>query len=65
MILCGTDNGWYFQLKVNLLNDMTKGTDKFRKTIVKTMHLLTNYVAPPRLQRMRDPDGKGLAFVQG
>jgi hypothetical protein len=69
MLLCGTDNGWYFELKVNLLNNMTMGTNNFPKTIpkiiVETMRLLTNYVAPPRLQRVRNPDGKGLAFVQG
>ena len=27
--------------------------------------MLTNYKAPPRLQRVCNPDGKGLAFVQG
>jgi hypothetical protein len=65
MLLHGADNGRYFQLKVNLSNNMTKGANNFLKTIVKTMCLLTNYVAPPRLQRVRDPDGKGLAYVQG
>ena len=44
---------------------MTKGTDNNPKTIFETMRLLTNYVPPPRLQRVRDPDGKGLAFIQG
>ena len=29
------------------------------------MRLLTNYVPPPRFQRVYDPDGEGLAFVQG
>ncbi len=65
MLLRGADNGWYFQLKVDLSNNTTKGTDNFPKTIVETMHLLTNYMAPPRLQRACNPDGKGLAFVQG
>jgi hypothetical protein len=65
MLLCGADNGRYSQLKVDLSNDMMKGTDNFPKMIVKTMHLLTNYVAPPRLQHACNPDGKGLAFVQG
>jgi hypothetical protein len=65
MLLRGADNGRYFQLKVDLSNDMTKGTDNYPKTIVETMRLLTDYVPPPRLQRMRDPDGEGLAFVQG
>jgi hypothetical protein len=50
---------------VDLLNDMTKGTDNYPKTIGKTMRLLTDYVPLPRLQRVRDPDGEGLAFVQG
>ena len=65
MLLRGADNGGYFQLKVDLSNDMTKGADNYPKTIVETMRLLTNYVPPPRLQRVRDPDGKGLAFIQG
>jgi hypothetical protein len=67
MLLRGADNGRYFQLKVDLLNNMTKGTDNYLKTIVKTICLLTDYVPPPRLQlqRVRDPDGKGLAFIQG
>ena len=65
MLLCGADNGRYFQLKVDLSNDMTKGTDNYTKTIVETMRLLTDYVPPPRLHRVCDPDGEGLAFVQG
>ncbi len=65
MLLCGADNSRYHQLKVGLSNDMTKGTDNFPKTIVETMRILNNYVPPPRLQRLRDPDGEGLAFVQG
>ena len=44
---------------------MTKGADNYLKTIVETMCLLTDYVPPPRLQRVRDPDGEGLAFIQG
>jgi hypothetical protein len=65
MLLRGADNGRYFQLKVDLSNDRMKGTDNYPMTIVETMRLLTNYVPPPRLQRMRDPDGEGLAFIQG
>jgi hypothetical protein len=65
MLLRGADNGRYFQLKVDLSNDMTKGADNYPKTIVETMRLLTNYVPPPRLQRVRNPDGEGLAFIQG
>ena len=64
-MLRGAENGRYFQLKVDLSNDMTKRTDNYPKTIVKTMHLLTDYVPPPRLQRVRDLDGEGLAFIQG
>jgi hypothetical protein len=65
MLLRGTNNSQYFQLKVDLSNNMTKVTDNYPKTIVKTMRLLTDYVPPPRLQRMHDPDGEGLAFIQG
>ena len=65
MMLRGANNGQYFQLKIDLLNGMTKGTNNFPKTIVETMRLLTNYVPQPRLQRSCDPDGKGLAFIQG
>ena len=56
----------YFQFKVDLLsNDMTKGAHNYPKMIVETLRLLTDYVPPPRLQRMHDPEGEGLAFVQG
>ncbi len=64
MLLRGANNSRYFQLKVDLSNDMTKETDNFPKTIVETMHLLTNYVPPPRLQHAHNPDGEGLAFIQ-
>ncbi len=37
MLLRGANNGRYFQLKVDLSNDMTKGTDNYPKTIVETM----------------------------
>jgi hypothetical protein len=65
MLLRRTDNSRYFQLKVDLSNDMTKGTDNYPKTIVKTIRLLTDYVPPPRLHCMCDLDGEGLAFIQG
>jgi hypothetical protein len=65
MILCKADNSRYSQLKNDLSNDMTKGTNNFPKTIVETMHLLTNCKASLRLQQVHDPDGEGLAFVQG
>jgi hypothetical protein len=65
MLHRGADNSQYFQLKVDLSNDMTKGTDNYPKKIAETMRLLTDYVPPPRLQRVRDPEGEGLAFIQG
>ena len=66
MLLHGADNDRYYQSKVDLSNNMTKGTDNYLKTIVETMmRMLTDYVSPPRLQCVRDPDGKGLAFIQG
>ncbi len=40
MILQGSDNSRFYQLKTDLANDMTKGQDSFLKTIVQTMHLL-------------------------
>ncbi len=43
MLLRGTDNGRYFQLKVDLSNDMTR-IDTYPKTIVETMRLLTDYM---------------------
>ncbi len=65
MLLRGADNGRYYQFKVDLSNDMTKGTDNYPKTMVETMRMLTDYVPPPRLQHVRDPDDEGLAFIQG
>jgi hypothetical protein len=65
MLLRGANNGRYYQFKVDLSNDMTKGTDNYPKTMVETMRMLTDYAPPPRLQRVRNPDGKGLAFIQG
>jgi hypothetical protein len=65
MLLRGTDNSQYFQLKVVLSSDMTKRTDDYPKTIVETLRLLTDYAPPPRLQRACNPDGEGLAFIQG
>jgi hypothetical protein len=65
MLLHGADNGRYYQFKVDLSNNMTKGTDNYPKTMVETMRMLTDYIPPPRLQSVRNPDGKGLAFIQG
>ncbi len=65
MLLRKADNSQYYQFKVDLSNDMTKGTDNYPKTTVETMRMLTNYVPLPRLQHVPDPDGEGLAFIQG
>ncbi len=65
MLLRGADNSRYYQFKVDLSTDMMKGTDNYPKTMAETMRMLTDYVPPPRLQRVRDPDGEGLAFIQG
>ena len=64
MILRGSDNSRYYQLKTDLANDMTKGTDNYPKTIVETTHLLNDYKVPARQQRIRDPDDDGVTFVQ-
>ncbi len=42
MLLRGANNSRYYQLKVDLSNDMTKGTDNFPKTMGKIMRILTN-----------------------
>ena len=65
MLLRGANNGRYYQFKVGLSNNTTKGIDNYPKMMGETMRMLTDYVPPPRLQRVRDPDGEGLASVQG
>jgi hypothetical protein len=65
MLLREADNGRYYQFKVDLSNDMTKGTDNYPKMMVETMRMLTNYVPLPRFQCVCDLDGEGLAFIQG
>ena len=65
MLLSVSHNGRYYQFKLDLSNDMTKGANNYPKTIVETMRMFTNYIPPWRLQRMRDPDGEGLAIIQG
>ncbi len=42
MLLRGANNSRYYQLKVDLSNDMTKGTNNFPKTMVDTMPILTD-----------------------
>jgi hypothetical protein len=48
MILRGSDNSRFYRVKTNLQNDMTKGTDNYPKTVVKTTRLLSKYKVPPR-----------------
>ncbi len=64
MILRGSDNSQFYQLKTDLANDMTKGQDNFPKSIVETTRLLNDYKVPARQQRVRDPNDDGVAFVQ-
>ncbi len=42
-VLQGSDNSRYYQLKTDLVNDMTKGMDNYPKTLVDTMRLITDY----------------------
>jgi hypothetical protein len=65
MILRGSDNSRFYQVKTDLQNDMTKGTDNFPKTVVETTRLLSDYKVPPRHVRAREPDSEGVAFMQG
>jgi hypothetical protein len=65
MILRGSDNSRFYQVKTDLQNDMTKGTDNFSKTVVQTIRLLSNYKVPPRHVCAQEPDSKGVVFVQG
>ncbi len=65
MILRGSDNSRFYQAKTFLQNDMTKGTDNFPKTVLQMTCLLSNYKVPPRHVRAREPDSKGVAFMQG
>jgi hypothetical protein len=64
MVLQGSDNTRFYQLKINLANSMTMKKDKFLKTMVEMQHLLNNYKVPPRQLRVRGPDSNGVAFVQ-
>ena len=65
MILRGSDNSRFYQVKTDLQNDMTKGTDNFPKTVIKTTRLFSDYKVPPRHVRAREPDSEGVAFMQG
>ncbi len=64
MVLQGSDNSRYYQLKTDLANNMTKGTDNYPKMLVDTMRLITDYKVPPRLQRVQPGGETGVAFVQ-
>jgi hypothetical protein len=48
MILQGSDNSRFYQVKTDLQNNMTKGTNNFPKTVVETTRLLSDYKVPPR-----------------
>jgi hypothetical protein len=65
MILQRSDNSRFYQVKTNLQNDMTKGTNNFPKTVVQMTRLLSNYKVPPRHVHAHEPDSEGVAFVQG
>jgi hypothetical protein len=65
MILQGSDNSRFYQLKTDLANDMTKGQDNCLKTIVKTMHLLNNYNVPVRQQHTKHLNDNGLQNTGG
>ena len=65
MALRGSDKSCYYQLKTDLSNNMTKRMDNFPKTMVDTIHLISNYKVPPRLQCAQPGGDAGVAFVQG
>jgi hypothetical protein len=64
MTLQGSDNSRFYQLKTNLVNDMTKGQDNLPKTIVKMTCLLNNYKVPAKQQHIKGPNNNGVAFVK-
>ncbi len=64
MVLCGANQSTYGKLKDNLSNYMTKGVDNFPKTIVNTMHLMSDYKVPKRAPRIRAGGNEGVPFVQ-
>jgi hypothetical protein len=64
MILQGSDNTRFYQLKIDLANSMTMKQDKFLKTMVETQGLLNNYKTPPRQQCAKDLDSNGITFIQ-
>jgi hypothetical protein len=60
MILQGSDNSRFYQLKTDLTNNMTKGQDNFLKTIIKITCLLNNYKVPARQQCIKDLNNNGV-----
>jgi hypothetical protein len=47
-ILRGSDNSRFYQVKTDLQNVVTKGTNNFPKTVIQTTRLLSDYKVPPR-----------------
>ncbi len=64
MFLQGADQMKYYQLKNELVKDMTKSSNNYPKSKVEALHLLNNYKGLLRMMKMRESDGEGLAFVQ-
>jgi hypothetical protein len=60
MIPQGLDNSRFYQVKTNLQNNMTKGTNNFPKTVVQTTCLLSNYKVPPGHVPAQEPDSEGV-----
>ena len=63
MLLRGADNSRYYQFKLDLSNDMTKGANNFLKTMAEIMCMLINYIPPGRVQCLRDPDVERLPII--
>jgi hypothetical protein len=63
MVLWGSDNTKFYQLKIDPANSITMGQDQFPKTIVETQHLLNDYKMPPRQHHIKEPDSNGVAFM--
>jgi hypothetical protein len=65
MLLRGACQARYSQLKNDLANNMTEGSDNYPKSIVDTTRMINKYKGAIRVHRIRDGDGDGVAFVQG
>ncbi len=64
MVLWGSNNTKFYQLKIDPANSITMGQDQFPKTIVETQHLLNDYKMPSRQHHVKEPDSNGVAFLQ-